>query len=275
SVTNLRFGVAALPGRIRGVQFHDDDGDGVRRKAWRSEEEGNEGWQIYLDTSSSSSYALGEPITTTELDGYYEFDNLAPMQTYSVGAILPDGWMQTSPDIKPFPSKLQTLNATTPTRQENFGNTVALSGDTLAIASAPYQQLGATYFYPRADNLSWGEPTRVTLHSSHDDVNVFNPNSLALSSTYAIAGNHYESTQAAEGGMGSAYIFHYGDPVDFWHRPGWTNTARLRPSDGTAGDHFGWSVSVSGQTAIVGAPLHHDEQGAVYIYQENSTPDML
>ncbi|MCP4811676.1 MAG: hypothetical protein GY888_04135, partial [Planctomycetaceae bacterium] len=63
--------------------------------------------------------------------------------------------------------------------------------------------------------------------------------------------------------------------MDFWHRPGWTNTARLRPSDGTAGDHFGWSVSVSGQTAIVGAPLHQDEQGAVYIYQENSTPDML
>ncbi|MEO2191926.1 MAG: FG-GAP-like repeat-containing protein, partial [bacterium] len=101
SVTNLHFGIAAMPGRIHGVQYFDRNGDGVRNTAWASEERGTQGWQVFLDTNANDSYDVGEPTTTTDLLGYYEFDNLAPMQTYSVGAILPEGYEQTSPETKP------------------------------------------------------------------------------------------------------------------------------------------------------------------------------
>ena len=50
----------------------------------------------------------------------------------------------------------------------------------------------------------------------------------------------------------------------------WSQTGELTSSDGNANDSFGGSVSVSGTTAVVGAPFHkvgsHASQGAAYVY---------
>ncbi len=43
-------------------------------------------------------------------------------------------------------------------------------------------------------------------------------------------------------------------------------TAALEGSDTVAGDGFGWSVSVSGDTAVVGAFLHDDGAGRAYVF---------
>ena len=43
-------------------------------------------------------------------------------------------------------------------------------------------------------------------------------------------------------------------------------TATLVPADGAAGDLFGASVAISGDTMIVGAPLHNHTTGAAYVY---------
>jgi hypothetical protein len=51
---------------------------------------------------------------------------------------------------------------------------------------------------------------------------------------------------------------------------GWTEAATLTASDAADGDGFGWSVAISGQTAIVGAPLvagFGSVTGAAYVYQ--------
>jgi len=42
--------------------------------------------------------------------------------------------------------------------------------------------------------------------------------------------------------------------------------AELTASDGDSDDEFGDSVAVSGDTIVVGAPLHHDDDGAVYVF---------
>ena len=57
-------------------------------------------------------------------------------------------------------------------------------------------------------------------------------------------------------------------------RSGWAGTlaktGSITSSDGAAGDWFGWSVAVSGDTIVAGAPLHdvgkHVNQGAVYVF---------
>jgi len=47
--------------------------------------------------------------------------------------------------------------------------------------------------------------------------------------------------------------------------PAWTEQAELTASDGFAGDQFGWSVSVSGDTAVIGAVSKNNAQGAAYV----------
>ena len=54
----------------------------------------------------------------------------------------------------------------------------------------------------------------------------------------------------------------------------WFETAKLIASDGTAGDQFGFSVSVWGDLAIVGA--HHDDDdgdrsGSAYVFQKDDS----
>ena len=50
----------------------------------------------------------------------------------------------------------------------------------------------------------------------------------------------------------------------------WNETAKLIASDGAEGDYFGWSVSVSGNTAIIGADSDDDKgfrSGSVYSFE--------
>ena len=55
---------------------------------------------------------------------------------------------------------------------------------------------------------------------------------------------------------------------------GWANmtqTAKLTASDGAAGDYFGYSVSISGNTVVVGASATvgtNSYQGAAYVFTE-------
>jgi hypothetical protein len=47
----------------------------------------------------------------------------------------------------------------------------------------------------------------------------------------------------------------------------WSQQAKLTADDGAAGDWFGWSVSVSGDTAVIGTPvLFSDNGGSAYVF---------
>jgi hypothetical protein len=47
---------------------------------------------------------------------------------------------------------------------------------------------------------------------------------------------------------------------------GWSQQAELTASDGAAGDHFSFSVAISGSTAVIGAPLKNSQTGAAYVF---------
>jgi hypothetical protein len=63
--------------------------------------------------------------------------------------------------------------------------------------------------------------------------------------------------------QGAAYIFR-------WSGSGWTEEAMLAASDGGAGDQFGYTVAIDGDTVVIGAWLHDGapgaESGAAYIF---------
>jgi FG-GAP repeat protein len=48
---------------------------------------------------------------------------------------------------------------------------------------------------------------------------------------------------------------------------GWKQAAELKGSDTAVGDEFGFSLAVSGDTAVVGAPNHANAAGRAYVFQ--------
>jgi hypothetical protein len=80
--------------------------------------------------------------------------------------------------------------------------------------------------------------------------------SVSISGNRAVIGAVYDD-HAGGANAGSAYVFiRSGGPG----APGWTQQAKLTPSDAAAGDSFGCAVSVSGDTVVIGA-LEDDHAG--------------
>ena len=86
---------------------------------------------------------------------------------------------------------------------------------------------------------------------------------VSISENFAIVGAYYETQKG--NGAGAAYIFEQTDN-------GWVEKIKLLPSKNRNSDYFGWSVSISDNTAIVGAIYDDDkggDAGAAYIYHYN------
>jgi hypothetical protein len=87
--------------------------------------------------------------------------------------------------------------------------------------------------------------------------------SVGLSRSTAIVGAPADGKAGKE--AGAAYFF------DADSGGSWTQIARVAASDAAAGDFFGHAVALSGDLAIVGAPLKNGESGAAYLFQNDGT----
>jgi hypothetical protein len=143
---------------------------------------------------------------------------------------------------------------------DSYGWSVAMSGDT-ALIGAPSDDdtgtdAGSVYVFSRSAGV-WTE--RQELTSPDVAANGQFGWSVALSGDTALVGAPFDDDGSA---TGSAYVFTRTDGV-------WTQQQRLMASDGAADDHFGWSVALSGNRAIIGAPDdddNGDHSGTVYAF---------
>ncbi len=68
----------------------------------------------------------------------------------------------------------------------------------------------------------------------------------------------------ADSGAGAAYVFTK-------TAAGWVQTAELVGSDTVAKDLFGWVVTISGSTIVVGAPWHGSKAGRAYVFTNTAS----
>ena len=89
---------------------------------------------------------------------------------------------------------------------------------------------------------------------------------LAMSGNFAIVGA-FKYNSGITTIQGAAYIYHY-------NGTSWTEFQKLTGSDSFAGDSFGFSVDISGNTAVVSAYDDNDNgnySGSIYIYRYNGS----
>ncbi len=119
-------------------------------------------------------------------------------------------------------------------------------------------------------NGGWGDsPTHETqgITSSDGAASDYFGCNLAIDDDYAVVGA-YNKDVGSNSHQGEAYILHRSGSL-------WNGQAQLTASDGDASDYFGYSVSISGDYAIVGAYQKevgsNAAQGKAYIFHRSGT----
>ena len=163
----------------------------------------------------------------------------------------------------------QKLLASDGAAVDYFGISVSISGD-YAIVGAIYDDdkgsdSGSAYIF-KWNGTSWSQQQKLTA-SDGAAADQFG-RSVSISGDYTIVGAKYDDDKGSA--SGSAYIFK-------WDSTGWVQQQKLTASDGTAGNNFGYSVSISGDYAIVGAVWDDDKgsgSGSAYIFVPTGTGEL-
>jgi len=165
----------------------------------------------------------------------------------------------------------QKLTATDPGEWDNFGRNVAISDDTMMIASpwddSPRRDDGSVYVFIRQQDGFWTEQQRLTASDPGywDNFGEF----LTVADDTALIGTIADDVSGYNDG-GSMYLFtREGDT--------WTEQKKVTASDKDYHDHFGWGLPMSGGTLLIGA-LDDDhsgfeDAGSVYVYRLIPAPE--
>jgi hypothetical protein len=172
-----------------------------------------------------------------------------------------------SPTPEDQPKQLAKLTASDGAGNDRLGYSVAISGNTVAVG-APGHAVGgnagqgAVYIFIKSAN-GWGNITQVAELTASDGAAGDKLGwSVAVSGNTLVAGAPNKN-----GSQGAAYVFV--EPAGGWING--TESAELTGSDETVSDTVGFSVAISGNTAVVGAPQKFSGPGAAYLFVEPST----
>ena len=144
-----------------------------------------------------------------------------------------------------------------------FGRSISISGDYAVVgAYGDGGNTGSAYIFQRTGS-TWTQQAKLTA----DDAAVSDRFgwSVSISGDYVVVGAYADDDNGIN--SGSAYVFE--KPGGGW--ADMTQTAKLTADDGAALDSLGYSVSISGNYAVVGAYEEDDNgsaSGSAYIFEK-------
>lgn len=155
-----------------------------------------------------------------------------------------------------------------PAAHDWFGWSVAVSGD-VAFVSSPYDDdgfvpdVGSVYVFTRT-GTTWTE--KAKLRATDSAAGAFFGYGLAVEGDTALIGAHGDD--AGGNNAGAAYIF----ATD---GTSWTQNTKLGAGNSPVTSQFGWSVDLSGGTALIGAPTDDPgpltNSGSAYVFVTDGT----
>lgn len=258
----------------RSVALSDDT---VIIGAARDDEKGEDSGSVYVFTRSGTNWSQLAKLTAADgaKGDVFGISVALDGDTALIGADLDDDKGENSGSVyvytrsKGIWSQQAKLTAADAGNVDIFGVRVAISGDTALIAARRDDDdvngvdSGSAYVFIRS-GTSWTQQAKLTANDAEAG-DLFGYN-VAL----------YEDTGIVTAAMdddkdlnsGAAYVF---------TRSGsdWSHQTKLTAADGAADDVFGWSVSLSGNTALIGAPTSIFElpggSGSAYVFQRSGS----
>lgn len=168
-----------------------------------------------------------------------------------------EGWVQ-----------MQDFTESDPGFDPEFGVSVALHGTT-AMVGAQQAKIGdndgqgAVYVFEKSDGV-WTRTQKLV--SEDGQANDLFGDAIAFSGDTALIGA-YGATINGNFAQGAVYVFTFAGGA-------WTQTQKISLADGQGNDNFGYSIGLSGTTAIIGADGSqvgaNAFQGAAYVYDGSS-----
>jgi hypothetical protein len=158
----------------------------------------------------------------------------------------------------------QKLAASDAALFDGFGNSVAVSGDTILVAAfgedpSNLLQAGSAYVFVRSGGV-WSQQAKIFASdaAAFEQFGQF----VALHGDTALIGTPFDNHPGLST-AGSAYVFTRSGAT-------WSQQQKLVAFDSAAGDWFGYGVDLHGDTALVGAPRDDhggfDNAGSAYVY---------
>jgi hypothetical protein len=141
------------------------------------------------------------------------------------------------------------------------GVSVSISGETVVLGARYNDDAGtdsgSAYVF-RYNGSSWAEEAKLTASDAAAD-DLFGYSVSISGDTLLVGAMHDDGVFSTSG---SAYIFKYSGSS-------WVEEAKLTASDGTSMVWFGYSVSISGKSSVVGAPGDGSPffTGSAYVFQ--------
>lgn len=139
-----------------------------------------------------------------------------------------------------------------------FAASVSISGDTVVVGDFG-AQFAHVYYRNEGGSNSWGQVVRLSDDGSDTDFG----DAVAISGNTIVVGAYRDDDNGTF--SGSAYVYDRSEGgIDAWGQ-----VAKLMASDGEESDLFGSSVSVSGDTCIVGTPNRDGTRGVAFVFERN------
>ena len=157
------------------------------------------------------------------------------------------------------------LVGATPGASDSFGNAAAVDGDTMLVGAVNDDPLGSlndgsvrVFRWGGAGWVAEGELLSAVPGAAGDAFGF----SVAIAGDTAVVGAWGDDDGGAD--AGAAYVFTRTGLV-------WTQQAKLTASDAAANEYFGASVSIDGDTLIVGSDWDNGQRGAVYVFTRSGS----
>ena len=173
-----------------------------------------------------------------------------------------------------LPKQYQKLVAIDSATGDYFGSSVSIDGDTMVIGAYADDDNGYTsgsaYVFTRTNGI-WTQRAKLT--ASDAVANDYFGLSVSINGDTMVIGAMRDDDKATD--SGSAYVFTRDTPNNL--ASGWTQVAKLTADDGAVSDWFGRSVSIDGDTVVIGAYSHDDngsDSGSAYVFRRDTAGDL-
>ncbi len=234
--------------------------------AYGDDDSGSYSGSVYVFVRSGSTWTEQAKLTASDgaVDDWFGYSVSVRGDTALAGARYDDDKGTSSGSAYVFVrsgstwSEQAKLTASDGAADDEFSRSVSVSGETAVVGAYNDDDngsnSGSAYVFVRSSGV-WTQQRKLTPSdgAAFDWFGV----SVSVNADTAVVGGHGDDDNGSQ--SGSAYVFVRSGSL-------WAEQAKLTASDGAAGDNFGFSVSVSGNTAVAGAHGDGGYSGSAYVF---------